>query len=505
MGDGTKLGLGILGAAVVLGVLGDGLLRATPWGINLPLWVGGLVLAAVVLIRWARLEFAGEGRWLVLVALLFSAGVAWRDSPTVVALDLLAVLVSLFLAVLRGRSGALRRAGVSEYVAGGAYVGALSSAGPLPVAGAHVRWSEVARGRWREPALAAARGIFVAAPLLLVFGALFVAADAVFEGIVRGFFGFDLESLLGHLGLAVFFAWITSGLLWVALLAHRPESLAVPRPRIISLGVVEVGIVLGLLDALFAAFVVVQVRYLFGSATRVLDATGLTYAEYARRGFFELVTVTALTLPLLLLLHWLLLTESRTGRLVFRVLAGTLVALLFVVMASAFRRMYLYTQQFGLTELRLYASLFMAWIFIVLLWFLLTVLRDRRDRFAFGALLSGFAAILLINALNPDALIARTNIARFEAGLRFDAAYLASLSADAVPVLVEALPEIGDQPLDEDAASGASEEPLPTLEEEVRARWRKEPDDWRTWNLSRSRAYALSDAAAASTRPAGLT
>ena len=62
---------------------------------------------------------AGEGRWLVPVALVFAASLAWRDSPTVVLLNLLAFLVAVSLAALWGRSGRLRLAGVSEYVLGG--------------------------------------------------------------------------------------------------------------------------------------------------------------------------------------------------------------------------------------------------------------------------------------------------------------------------------------------------------------------------------------------------
>ena len=121
-----------------------------------------------------------------------------------------------------------------------------------------------------------------------------------------------------------------------------------------------------------------------------------------------------------------------------------MVGLLFVVVASALQRMYLYQQEFGLTELRLYTTVFMLWISTVLIWFVLTVLSARRDLFAFGALLAGFAAIFAINAMNPDALIASTNLDRMEQGKRFDAYYLTTLSADAVPVLVESLPEIGD-------------------------------------------------------------
>jgi Domain of unknown function (DUF4173) len=467
----TRLGLGVLGASLMLGALGDVLLRATPWGVNFFLWVAALAGAAAVVALLGRLRVAGEGRWLVPVAVLCALGVAWRDSPTVVFLDLLAVLIAVSLAVLRGRSGGLQLAGISEYVLGGIYTGALSSAGPLPVAIRDVKWREVARGGWRDPALAATRGVFIAAPLLLVFGALFVAADAVFEKLVVDFLGFDVAEVFGHLFLILLYTWVTAGLLWVALLASNPESLSFRRPDSLSLGIIELGIVLGLLDLLFLVFVIVQVRYLFGGAERVLTTAGLTYAEYARRGFFELVAVTALALPTLLLAHWLLRSGSRER--VFRVLAGALVALLFVVMASALQRMYLYLEEYGLTELRLYATIFMAWLAVVLVWFLLTVLRGRRYRFAFGALVTGFAAILLINVMNPDALIARTNLDRLEEGKRFDAYYLTTLSADAAPALFDALPEIPEERL---LIQGDF-----SVEQALVRRWKGGESDWRTW------------------------
>src|SRR5215213_4852869 len=148
---------------------------------------------------------------------------------------------------------------------------------------------------------------------------------------------------------------------------------------------------------------------------------------------------------------------------------------------SALQRMYLYQQEFGLTELRLYTTIFMVWISVVLLWFVLTVLCARRDRFAFGAFLAGFAAIFAINVMYPEALIASTNIDRMEDGKRFDAYYLTTLSAGAVPVLGEALPEIGDASLWKDY----------TVEQAVVDRWDSRQADWRTWNLGRSRARQL--------------
>jgi hypothetical protein len=58
---------------------------------------------------------------------------------------------------------------------------------------------------------------------------------------------------------------------------------------------------------------------------------------------------------------------------------------------------------------------------------------------------AGFAAVLAVNAVNPDAVIARTNIERARHSEELDAYYLTTLSADAVPVLVEALPRIRDR------------------------------------------------------------
>ena len=482
MGERTRLGLGVLGVALVLGGLGDILLRATPWGINFLIWVTALVSLAVLLAKWGRVGTGGEGKWLIFVAVVFAAGVVLRDSPVVVFLDLLGVLISLSLTVWRGRGGSLRRAGILDYVLGGIYTGALTSAGPLPVSVADIEWREAIRGRWKGQALAVSRGVLLAAPLLLLFGTLLVAADAIFEQLIIEVFGFDLAEVFSHLFLIFFFAWITAGVLWAGLMARVPENLAmIPRPGVLSLGIVEVGIVLGLLDLMFLTFVVIQIRYLFGGAGRVAATAGLTYAEYARHGFFELVTVTALALPLLLIAHWLLRTGNRAHEILFKALAGIMVVLLFVVVASALQRMYLYQQEFGLTELRLYTTIFMAWISAVLLWFVLTVLRAGRERFAFGALVAGFAAIFAINAMNPDALIASTNIDRMEEGKRFDAYYLTTLSADAVPVLVRSLPEIGDKRLWKDY----------TVEQAVVARWDSKQPDWRTWNLGRSRAHHL--------------
>lgn len=480
MGERTKLGLGVLGAAAVLGLLGDLLLRATPWGLNVFLWISALVASAAALAIWRGIALSGEGRWLAAPLLLFAALFAWRDSNTLAVINGLASLVALSLVALRSRSGRVVTAGLSDHFYWGLQAAAYAYAGPLPLAVRDMRWREV-RPVGFGPAFAVLRGVAIALPLLLLFGALFAAADAVFERAVSDLLDFDLAEIAGHILLFGFFAWVSAGLLRLTLVGGdfpAPDQ----RPAFLRLGIVELGVALGLLNALFLSFVLVQIRYFFG-AERVLSSDyGLTYAEYARRGFFELVTVTALVLPMLLFAHWLLRRDKPSHLLLLRVLSGSLVGLLFVVMASALGRMRLYTAEFGLTELRLYTTGFMVWISAVLIWFVLTVLfLDRRRFFAVGALATGFAAVALLNVVNPDALIVHTNVARMQGGERFDAPYLVSLSADAVPPLLTSLSAMND--IDREAVIA-----------QLRYRWpSSESTDWRAYNLSRARAESLAE------------
>src|SRR5207245_5412721 len=94
----------------------------------------------------------------------------------------------------------------------------------------------------------------------------------------------------------------------------------------------------------------------------------------------------------------------------FRYLAGLLLVLLAVVMVSALRRVWLYVEEFGLSEIRLYATAFMAYLAGVFAWFGWTALRGRPRRFALGALAQWFAVLACLHLLNPYAFIVRTNL-----------------------------------------------------------------------------------------------
>jgi len=254
-------------------------------------------------------------------------------------------------------------------------------------------------------------------------------------------------------------------------------------PPVFTFGTVETVIILGLVDLLFLSFVIVQVPYLFGGMEFIQSTPDFKLAEYARRGFGELVAVSALVLPILLVTHWLIRRETRLPERIFKILAGIQIALLFVIMASAVQRLLLLTGElgYGLTTVRFYPMVVMIWLAVVFGWFALTVFRGARNHFAWGALWSAIVILAATNLMNPDAFIARTNLALMNQGREFDARYNTSeLSDDAVPVLLEALPRMS-----------ADEQCMTKWRLHTRMNQSREESDLRSWNLSRSNARGL--------------
>ncbi len=247
-------------------------------------------------------------------------------------------------------------------------------------------------------------------------------------------------------------------------------------PNGFTLGAIEILVVLGLINLLFLSFGIVQIPYLFGGMDLVQNTPDFKLADYARRGFGELVTVAALVLPILLISHWLLRKDSPINEKIYRVLAGTNVGLLFVIMISAVQRLFLLTGNlgYGLTTIRFYPMVAMLWLALVFAWFCWTVLREKRENFAWGALWSAVFILGTLHVVNPDDFIARPNIRLMNEGRNFDARYNSKLSDDAVPVLLKNLPSM-------------NYEQQCTVKNEIlnRAAEANAETDFRSWNRAR--------------------
>lgn len=295
------------------------------------------------------------------------------------------------------------------------------------------------------------RGLLLALPLLALLGGLLASADPIFADNLEAVFQvFDLDRLpeyLFRLFYIVVLAYLFMGSFLHAVL---PADRLVNRPLSGDLrqflGSTESFIVLGSVDLLFAAFVTVQFRYFFGGAANI-SAAGYTYSEYARRGFFELVTVAVISLGIVLLLGAVTRREAHRQRGIFTGLSMALLALVSVMLVSAFMRITLYEEAYGFTRLRTYTHVFIPWLGVLLL---ITVALQvlRRERIFPSVLLFMSALFVFVLALvNVDALIARQNLARAGRGEalatqasrgELDSSYLLVLSEDALPVMAQA-------------------------------------------------------------------
>ena len=428
-------------ATLAAAVAAAALLPGRPLGIGVVV-VAALVALAVVLATPPTLERALFGT----LALALTVPAFLLDAGWVVALDLAAAWI-LATAAVCGPWLASLIAPVIRLTEAPALAPPLPSGVPPVVRGSVL-------------------GVVVVAP----FVALFWQADAAFAQLGRDV---PLPSADPLPGRVLTFALVFAAALGLALAARRPFRFPLPRsPK--KLAPWEWAVPLALLDVLFLAFVVVQLAVLFGGHDRVLETAGLTYAEYAREGFWQLLAVAALTLALVGAAVLVADAPRRLHRLLLRGLLGILCALTIVVLVSAVQRLLLYEDAFGLTRLRLVATAFALWLGGLFVLVVVAGVAGRlRRRLAHVALVGTALALLGFSLANPDRMIAERNVERWRETGRVDAAYLRGLSADAAPALVELPAELG------------------LLAELEAALARDEP--WSSFNLSRRRARDLLD------------
>jgi len=422
--------------AALLGMLADNVLRRAPGGLGWAIWIAGLAIATALVVRYRGGRFSREQwAWLAL-AVACAAAVAWRDAELLQATNVVATLASLAIFAMSYvglPAPSILAARVRDVLAACGYSAkdALSGTPRLLLREAEIGSAIRASAVARRPALRAA---ILTAPLVILFIALLSRADPVFAALFR-LPSVGLDELVPHLVLGGAFAWLSAGWMRGSLLPTTRATLPDALP--VKLGVVEITSSLGALVGLFAVFVAIQLRWLFGGADIVQATTGLSLAEYARRGFFELVIVAALIVPIVLGTRAAISEEAAIRR--HRRLSLSLLALLGAIMTSAVLRMGLYVNHFGLSTDRLYALVFMIWLALVLGTLALTVLREWPRPFVTVTVLSGFATLFALNALNPEAIVARVNLSRSTAARVVDYAYLSRLSGDAIPTVAPAL------------------------------------------------------------------
>ncbi|MBI5708339.1 MAG: DUF4173 domain-containing protein [Armatimonadetes bacterium] len=493
--------LSILGASIGLGIAADLLLRGVTWGLGFPVWVGLCLLAGWRL--WRKPVQAQESSvaWLAVPLLVFSACLALRDSGAMRAMNLFAFFMALAILSSRIRIGGVGKISVGDLVGGWLAHWALMLADAWNLVFADISWRGFGTAHGRERMAVVGRGMLIAVPILIVFGALLTSADPVFSSYLANLTDWNLEAAVGHTFGIFLGTWAVASLfrrlflapeavadprIWhsalgappngqVPLLVGQPPAFQIgepagpPKPKAQpGIGNAEAGIALGSLILLLGAFSAVQIRFLFGGAAALPE--GMNWSQYARGGFFQLLAVLMLAVPVLRLVHHGLKLRGANGP-TYPTLVGITVGLLGIVVASAMRRLDLCVEQYNWSELRLYGGAAMVWIAGCLVWLLATVVARKSNHFVIGAVTLGFLAIFGLNLINPDAMIARSMLLSAVQKGRMDSAYLSRLSLDSLPEVAAAM-------------EGLPLHVQTDLRDRLTERWSElEPADWRSWSL----------------------
>lgn len=507
--------------ALAVGIAADLLLRDVRWGLGFPVFMALGVLTGALLWRVSGQPLARSAALWAVPLLLFASFFAWRDSETLRWLNGFAVFTALSMLLARIRPASERLADFAELALGWVSTVASALVDAWIFLISDIPWDEIGKRDSRGRLIVLARGLLLATPILVVFGLLLASADAVFSDTVSRLFRWDPNQVISHGAVILTGGWLAASLFRRLYLAPEPISskefwsmrlgeppsagsnalsasapilspiadspmpygsapyragsqTAQPTPALPpqapGIGNGEAAIALGSLILLLGAFAAIQLRFLFGEAVDL--PAGVTASEYARRGFFELLAVCCLAVPTLRLVQYGLKRRGANGW-TYPAMAGAVIGLLGIVVASAFRRLGLCVEAYGLTELRLYGGAAMAWIAGSLGWLLATLVMRRTTLFVSGALALGLASIVGLNALNPDAKIAKVNLDRAIAGKALDTRYLLNLSADAVPVMAGHLDRLSKAQAEKLRVGMADRRPS------------LESGDWRSWNVGR--------------------
>lgn len=280
-----------------------------------------------------------------------------------------------------------------------------------------------------------ALGICLAVPLILFLGVILVTADMVFADMIATLF----ENLLipVHVFRVLFmlcFGFFSAycGILYVA---GHPQNVLRDRE---NKGEPVVAITVTLAVALlYLVFCAIQILYLFVGKMQLPD--GITYAEYARTGFFQLLFVSILNLMLVLGVKRYF-KQSRYLDIILMVISLCTL----VMTASSARRMLLYIQVYHLTFLRIAVLVALTAIALLMAGVMVSIVRPAFPLLRYGFVVVG-AIYLMFSFSHVDYFIADYNLAQVQnGGTARDYRYISSLSTDAAPAIAAYVQEHPD-------------------------------------------------------------
>lgn len=475
----AKAGI-ITGISLFLGLLFDYFFYGKIPGISFPFYVVLVIAGLFVISYFFKKQISKEVLWLLALLIFFSAMVFIRSSFLLIFLNVVASLLLLLVITEVSFGEKVKNFLIEDYIK--IFFLPFMFICPLFQTLSNL-FSQRGVNKDRKVFSQIAKGVLMAFPVLFVFLLLFSSADLIFQKHVLNLINIDNElEIIFRFILILIATLVYIGAYTYSFREKEGKITVQQNSKNHTLGHIESSILLGSVNVLFFIFMLVQLTYLFGGESNI-SAQGFTYAEYARRGFFELIAVAIISLLLLLTIEKYVIKKETEHALGFKIFSTALVVQVILIITSAFTRLSLYEKAYGFTTLRLYSHVFIILLAVIFCLLLYKIYRDKREHtFAFRVFLSIALFLAVMNFLNPDAYIARRNIERFDATGKLDIYYLSHLSDDAIPDTIKVLNLSND-----DLRKSFARELY----------WRTQNSDspyfsqWQSLNISRMRAYKI--------------
>jgi hypothetical protein len=320
-----------------------------------------------------------------------------------------------------------------------------------------------------------ALGLLISIPILAIVIWLLSSADIIFKDL---FTNIPVSKIVKHFFFILVMTVYAICFYWSILKAFDEERKPVYDPlrwkRFIDPVVITTMLIL--LNLVYAVFSVIQFAYLFGGKSFILPSN-YTYAEYARRGFFELVIVAVINFIIILITVSFIKKENNKIHITNKVLLTLMVSFTFVMLISAFYRMVLYEEAYGFTYLRIFVQAFMVLLFFVFVINTIYIWYSKLPLIK-AYFITALAVYVILNFINVDMVIARNNIDRyFETG-QIDMEYLKGLSYEAVPEIARLSK---DDKLGDEVMTYFKDKNLELEEQDI----------WQSFNISRYQAKKI--------------
>ncbi len=335
-------------------------------------------------------------------------------------------------------------------------------------------------------------GLLCAVPMLLVIVPLLSSADAAFDQLFQNMTLQNSDETIKTLILGVGLFILVFGQYFAARRMEPPEE----GKRVCGQGIEPAALIafLSMISLVYVLYLISQFAYFFSGFSGLLP-DNYSVAQYARRGFFEMVLICLLNL--LIVFASLLAVKKKEGREpgTIRWFSLFLCGFSLLLIATALSKMILYIDSFGMTHLRILTSVFMLFLAVV---FVTVVLRlfIRKLRYMKIILIAAMLLVVAMGFADLDRVVAAYNVEAYRSGQldSIDMEELSSLSSDGiVPYVFKLTRE------DSDIASSAYrilqdkllEHKLAVIGADGMLQLAEGSYDWRSYSIPGNQAFCL--------------